>query len=78
MLLAKKASGILGCTMKSMVSRLSEVLPPLYSALVRSHLEHCIQFWASQLKEDRDHVERAPWRATKTVRAWSISCLRKG
>jgi len=45
---------------------------------VRSHLEHCIQFWAPQLKEDRDHVESAPWRATKTVRAWSISCLRKG
>lgn len=52
-LVTKQTSGILG-SMNSAASRSKEVLPPLYTALVRPHLE----LWAPQFKRHKELLQR--------------------
>ncbi|GAB0180811.1 hypothetical protein GRJ2_000546400 [Grus japonensis] len=57
-LAAQKANCVLGCIKSSVTSRSREGILPFYSALVRPHLEYCVQLGGPQYKRDMELLER--------------------
>ena len=66
-LAAHKANCILGCIKRCMTSRSRKVILPLYSALLRPHLEYCIQMWSPQYRRVMDLLECIQRGATEMV-----------
>jgi len=66
-LAALKANRILGSIKSSVASRSREVILPLCSALVRPHLESCIQLCSPQHKTDMELLEQVQRRATAMI-----------
>jgi len=73
-LAAQKANRILDCIKSSVASRSRERILPLCSALVRAHLESCIQLCSPQHSKDMELLERVQRRAIKMIRVMEHLC----
>ena len=64
---ASKANQVLGMIRRNITYKDKSLIVPLYKAIVRPHLEYCIQAWSPYLRKDIDMLEKIQRRATKLI-----------
>ena len=63
---ASKGNQVLGMIRRNITYKDNSLIVPRYKAIVRSHLEYCIQAWSPYLRKDIDMLEKKiKRRATK-------------
>ena len=67
-LAGQKTNSILRWIKRSTASRSREVILPLYSTLMRLHLEYCVWLWGPQYKKYMDLLDQVQRRAPKMIR----------
>ena len=58
---------VLGMIRRNITYKEKSLIIPLYKAIVRPHLEYCIQAWNPHLRKDVDMLEKIQRRATKLI-----------
>ena len=64
---ASKGNQVLGMIRINVAYKENSLIVPLYNAIVRPHLEYCIQAWSPYLRKDIDMLEKIQRRATKLI-----------
>ena len=64
---ASNGNQIIGMIHRHITYKEKSLIVPLYKAIVRPHLEYCIQAWSPYLRKDIDMLEKIQRRATKLI-----------
>ena len=64
---ASKGNQVLGLIRRTITYKEKQLIVFLFKAIVRPHLEYCIQAWKPYRKKDIDKLERIQRRATKII-----------
>ena len=64
---ASKGNQNLGMIRRNITFKEKGLIVPLYKAIVRHHLEYCIQAWRPYLRKDIDMIEKVQRRTTKLI-----------
>ena len=63
----KTANKLIGFIGRTFEFKSDKVVLTLFNALVRPHLEYCVQFWSPYYRKDIEKLERVQRRATKLI-----------
>ena len=63
----KTANKLVGFIGRTFEFKSEKVILTLFNALVRPHLEYCVQFWSPYYRKDIDKLERVQRRVTKMI-----------
>ena len=66
-LAASKSNQVLGMIRRNRTYKENILIVPLYKAIVRPHLEYCIQAWSPYLRKDIDMLVKIQRRVTKLI-----------
>ena len=66
-IVASNGNQMFGLICRNITYKENKLIIPLYKAIVRPHLEYCIQAWRPYHKKDMDTLERLQRRATKMI-----------
>ena len=64
---ASKGNQVLGMIRRNITYTDNSLIIPLYKAIVRPHLEYCLQAWSPYLRKDINVLEKIQRRATKLI-----------
>ena len=64
---ASKGNQVLGMIRRNITYKDKSLIVPLYKAIVRPHLEYCIQAWSPYLRKYIDMLEKIQRRAIKLI-----------
>ena len=64
---ASKGNQIIGLIRRNITYNDKKLITPLYKAIVRPHLEYCVQAWRPYRKKDIDTLERIQRTVTKMI-----------
>ena len=64
---ASKGNHVLGMIRSNITYKEKSLIVPLYKAIVRPHLEYCIQAWSPYLRKDIDMLKKIQRRASKLI-----------
>ena len=64
---ASKGNQVIGMIRRTITYKVKFLIISLYKAIVRPHLEYCIQAWNQYLRKDIDMLEKIQRRATKLI-----------
>ena len=70
---ASKGNQILGMIRRNITYKEKGLIVPLYKAIVRPHLEYCIQAWRPYLRKDIDMLKKYKGEQLNSLQGLEIS-----
>jgi len=71
-LATQEANCILGSIKRSVIGSRKEVILPLYSAMMRHHVEYCVQMWNPRYDRNVDLLGHVQRKTTKMIHGMEL------